>query len=141
MVVFLQGIYCMKLHWYKRIICYIFIAILFSSGMHVEINKSHSYFACDSQTTSDQQYHNTQALVYTDYCTNELLRPRNTQHIQNNSKQNNVIRRTQHILCNLNSKNTFNSSAFELHYLPKAISIPYTSDIILEYIHRQDGAK
>ena len=133
----------MKFQWYKKLICYVFIAILFASGMHVEIDNSHSFLACEPQATSEnQQYSNSQTFISSDSCTTELLQPRNTQYIKNNSAKRNIIRRVRSFsptstLC------TIKQNLFYLEEQPLSdVRCSASSQIvIIEYIHRQDGAK
>ena len=132
----------MKIQWYKRLICYIFIAILFASGMHVETDALHSYFACESSTTENQQYSTSTSFISSDYCTNELLQARNTQYIRNHSVSKNSIRRIRSFsptstLCTTNQ----NLFYLEEHQPSNILCSASSQIVIIEYIHRQDGAK
>ena len=133
----------MNIQWYKRFICYVFIAILFASGMQVDIDNSHSYFACESKvTTTNQQYRDKQTVISPDYCTNELLQPRNTHYIKNSSTKRLTIRRqrsfTPTLRLDTNKPKLFYLE--ELHSFGLCVSSS-TQIVIIEYIHRQDGAK
>ena len=133
----------MKFKWYKRLICYVFIAILFASGMHVEIDNSHSFLACETKSTTDNlHYGNSQTFISADYCTTEILQPRNTQYIKSNSNKNSSIRRVRSSL----PSSTFcsikhNFFYLEEHYISNILCSTSSQIVIIEYIHRQDGAK
>ena len=133
----------MKIQWYKRLICHLFIFILFLSGMQVNIDNSHSYFACESQaTTKELKYTNAQTFISSDYCTTELIQPRNQQYIRNNSTKTSAIRRTNNLLFKTyDLENNLKLFYFEEQYISKAPSSRLSQMIIINYIHRQDGAK
>lgn len=143
MVGFLQRKYCMKIQWYKQLICYTLIAILSVSGMQVEINNSHSYFACESSTSTEtSQYHNTKSYISPDYCTNEQLQSGNIQYIKNTSAKRSIIRRARSFspastLCII-KQNLFYLADYYLSPIECSTS---NQIVIIEYIHRQDGAK
>ena len=133
----------MKFKWYQRLICYVFIAILFASGMHVEIDNSHSFLACETKgTTENSCYSNSQTYISSDYCTPEILQPRNNQYIKSNSNKTSSIRRVRSIslgstICSI--KHSF--FYLEEHYISNILSSDSSQEVIIEYIHRQDGAK
>ena len=133
----------MKLQWQKRLICYTLVYILIATGMLVDIDNSHSYFACESDTSTETpQYRNTNAYISPDYCTSEQLQARNTQYIKNNSAKRNTIRRARSFsptstLC-IMIQNLF---YLEEHYLSLIDCSTSSRIIIIEYLHRQDGAK
>ncbi len=140
---FLQRNKRMKLQWYKRLICYVFIAILFASGMQVEIDSSHSFFACESNTTTEEsQYNNTHSSIFSDYCTYEQLQSRNAQHIRNNSVRKNIIRRIRSFsptstLCTI-KQNLF---YLEVQHISHLLCSTSSQIVIIKYMHQQDGAK
>ena len=143
MVGFLQRKDCMKFRLCRQFIFYLFIAILFTSGMQVNKNDLHSFFVCESKaSTENPQYLNSQVIIFSDYCSNELLQPRNTQYLRNNSKKNSTIPRTRvfsPIAALLTtSQNLF---YFEEQHISKMRCTTYSQVAIIEYIHRQDGAK
>ena len=133
----------MNFQWQKRLICYTFIAILLISGMHVKLNTSHSYFACKSNpATESQTYTRKETFVSNDYCTIEFLQPRTFQYIKNNSTNNLVIRKIQNFLFfSLNVENYLETFYSNEYYLTKALPANSSKAIIIDYIHRQDGAK
>ena len=132
----------MRIQWCRQLICYIVIAILFASGMCVEIDSSHSYFACETtETSSKSQYTNSQSFLSCDYCTNELLQ-NNSQYIRNNSTRRVFSRKTRENISN--TSDSTNSSPiyyYEEQYLTNSTCFGSSQVNIIEYIHRQDGSK
>ncbi len=133
----------MKVLWYKQLICYLFIAILFTSGACTQSNDSRSYFVCEPSSASERsKYEHPNDFITSDYCTNELLQRNHSQCIRNNSANRNIIRRTQnHLFISLDFVTESKLFYFEDYYLTKALSSISSKIIIIEYIHRQDGAK
>lgn len=133
----------MKIRLYKKLICYFFIAILFASGMHVNIDESHSFFACESNTSSETpQYSNSKTFISSDYCSTELLQTRNNQYIRNNSVKRSLVRRLKtftpfYSLLTINKTKFY----FEEHQKTSLCCSSSSQIVIIEYIHRQDGAK
>lgn len=132
----------MRIQWCRQLICYIVIAILFASGMCVEIDSSHSYFACETtETSSKSQYTNSQSFLSCDYCTNELLQ-NNSQYIRNNSTRRIFSRKTRENISNTAASiSSSQISYYEGQYLTDTIYFGSSRINIIEYIHRQDGSK
>ena len=132
----------MRIQWCSQHICYIFIAILIASGMCVEVDNSHSYFACETtEATPQSQYTHSQSFIKCDYCTTEILQ-NNSQYIRNNSSQRVFSRRTRGVSTSIvTSTDTPKTFYFVMQYLTDAIHTSSSQINILEYIHRQDGKK
>lgn len=132
----------MKVQWYKRLICCLFAVILFASGMCVGIENSHSYLACEStEQSEDSQYKNSQTLISSIYCSNESLQRNNAQEIKNNFKRN-ILRKTRStILTSIPWITKQKLFYFEEHLLMDVPYSTFSQIVIIEYIHRQDGAK
>ena len=132
----------MKTQWYKRLICYVFIAILFASGMQVNIDESHSYFACDSKSTAEtQQYSNTQTFISSEYCTVELLQGRTAQFLRNASSRNHITRRIHTFSPIVSYLLRQAQYYFESQQRVELLCSTSCQTVIIEYIHRQDGSK
>ena len=133
----------MKFQWKKQFICYLFIAILLTSGMCVQLYDPHSYFSYELNSTARlPKYETSISIITSDCCTNELLQQSNPHYIRNNPSQRTVLRRAQHlIIANLNTISRLNLHYFEGHYLTCTLPSTFNKAIIMDYIHRQDGAK
>ena len=131
----------MKIQWYKRFICCMFAVILFGLGMCVEIKDVDSYLACESQQESEtQKYSEQNNIISSDYCTNELLQRNTTYRINNNQKREHVRRLSNHVIF---SSWNVQQKIFYLEeiFLPGDTNRTYSQEMIIEYIHRQDGDK
>ena len=128
---------------FKRFISCLITAILLVSGMYVELDNAHSYFACESKAVSEEKYtSNTQQIISAEYCTTESFQRPTSHSIRNNSSNKSSLRRTKctiHLIpSQITKHNYLYLQEHQLTKVPKSIS---NQAIIIDFIHRQDGAK
>lgn len=133
----------MKIRGYRRFICYLLVAILFGSGMCVEIKDVDPYFACESsQQPETQKYSNKINVISSDYCTNELLQRNNSSQYIKKDRGREEHRNLRNKVISISLWNVQpKMSYFEGSIFLDTDERTFSQEIIIKYIHQQDGKK
>ena len=128
---------------FKRFISCLVTVILLVSGMYIKLDNVHSYFACESKKVSEEIYtSSTQLIISVEYCIEETLQRVSSHSLRNNSANRisfHRIKSTIQLTPSLITKHNFlYLQEYQLTKIPKSIS---NQAVIIDFIHRQDGAK